>query len=73
MVVYVSQGLTHVKMNSSANKTEKLLCFIGSAVDEVALGVVGVNVFLAGQPNLALESSFVESGSFKLAPFLSNW
>ena len=71
MVVNASQGLTHFKMSSSANKTEKLLCFIGSAVDEVALGVV--DVFLAGRPNLALKSPFVESGSFKLVPLLPNW
>ena len=70
MVVYAIQALTHVKMSSSANKTEKLLCFIGSAVDEVALGVVGVHVFLAG---LALKSPFVESGSFELVPLLPNW
>ena len=67
MVVYAIQGLTHAKMSSSANKTEKLLCFIGSAVDEVALRVVGVHVFLA------LKSPFVESGSFELVPLLPNW
>ena len=67
MVVNAIQGLTHFKMSSSANKTEKLLCFIGSAVDEVALGAVD------GRPNLAPKSSFVESGCFKLAPLLSDW